>query len=538
MLKGKTKIELFENGRTVHKIEDTNTVTGAIDDIFRGVGLYNNGTALLESGTNLTRLFGGLLCFDKEIDETVTIAPAGAKIIAAGVYGEINGGANQVRGSFNSTESAFDGLNKQMTLVYDFTTNQGNGEIVSVCLTPLFGGYLNEGRPEEENTKICVFPVDFNKQPMVYWPDGKTEKLYPESVEIRGNNNSMLPFTHGYIARGLTCAEAEKLNGKGEPPYSSPDEPRTNQHYGNLTRTLEYNKPLGLALNATMSLDETNVSVTFKLFDIPSQEVSAFYNHEPKEWTTEQERTITLGSPLYPHAMTLRMSYDYERRKLYIISPKLDVANSWKHTMHGGNACNKNSKIKIWAIDLTDVYDRGLDYITVTPTEIPNLTDGPLAMLNTGYRGVPALDWLAYNGFLYVYSKPERSDVGGETKLWKIDINSPANVKVIGNIKEAAYTYINDIQDGRIFYCAGRGIRGQDVWTLNTELDTISYQETRNPDYEDFSVIPIRGDLGLVTLGGHAIGFRPNTLMTINNISTVTKTAAQTMKITYTIGEM
>ena len=89
-----------------------------------------------------------------------------------------------------------------------------------------------------------------------------------------------------------------------------------------------------------------------------------------------------------------------------------------------------------------------------------------------------------------------------------------------------------DAHDGRIYLNFGSNV----VRVLNTYTNELyAYEELNHYDYENYAIVPIRGHNALATENGHLVGVRPNVLMTVNNITPVTKTSAQTMKISYTI---
>ena len=82
-LHGHTKLELFnaESGKLEECIEDDNELTGALAEIFQGIGRFGAGDSLTQhigqsmnmngytrGCFNLTQWFGGLLAFDKNQD--------------------------------------------------------------------------------------------------------------------------------------------------------------------------------------------------------------------------------------------------------------------------------------------------------------------------------------------------------------------------------------------------------------------------------------------------------------------------------------
>ena len=178
-LHGHTKLELFnaESGKLEEMVEDDNELTGALAEIFQGIGRFGHGDSLTQyinaeetvngytrKCFNLIQWFGGMLCFDKNQDKDSPLPSYDSAIIASGVHGAANIGSNAIRGSYNSIESVFDWESKEIKFVYDFATSQGNGRIASICLTPWLGGYMNQGRSRTQ-TGISSLPVDECFQP-------------------------------------------------------------------------------------------------------------------------------------------------------------------------------------------------------------------------------------------------------------------------------------------------------------------------------------------------------------------------------------
>ena len=151
MLKGKTIIELTDvktGKKEIHK--DENMVTNALKHLFEPLGHYKDALDLFRSSNWLPyyeKLLGGILLFDGAIEEDreMLFAPASVNLTACGVYGKQNDGIGKCRGDFNVTESEVNLTDKYVKYVYDFTTSQGNGPIVSVCLTSNLGGYNGYG---------------------------------------------------------------------------------------------------------------------------------------------------------------------------------------------------------------------------------------------------------------------------------------------------------------------------------------------------------------------------------------------------------
>lgn len=162
-LKGKTVIQLYDakTGELVETIEKTNLVTNAVNNVLNGAlnalaytsnnrkGKHYELDYLFDfpSGYNLAKsMLGGILVFSKPIEEDVEhVIPSISEIksfIGCGNQGAAISG-NTFKGAINSSES--EQGDNYVKFVWDFTTEQCNGDIACVCLTSDCGGCLGYG---------------------------------------------------------------------------------------------------------------------------------------------------------------------------------------------------------------------------------------------------------------------------------------------------------------------------------------------------------------------------------------------------------
>ena len=545
-LHGHTKLELFnaESGKLEEMVEDDNELTGALAEIFQGIGRFGASDSMTQKvgsgywtrdgyrreSFSLRQWFGGMLCFDKNQDKDHPVPSYDSAIIASGVDGQANIGANAIRGSFNSIESEFDWENHNIKFVYEFATSQGNGRIASICLTPYLGGYMNQGR---SRTQVNVYglPVDECFQPNYYSRSGSVGG----SNDGSGNPGFWLPL-FGYAANGISYySESWDLSSDYRPTRAE------NMSHGGWTKILELDAINNRVLVANLTLSTGKIYITFRRYTIASNEINVWYGNGDESWPHDDSPTIELDA-LYDHIGFQFMNYDYENRILYVVAAPFDVRN---YTGSDWDACARNgvevaSDIKVYAIHVDPTIVESVENYQVDTYTIPNNTNVrlPLATALRAGNQVRELQFFCYDGYMYVFGPIYNADwwyTANNYNIYKIDLSHPTNVvQIQTNVTNFAprYASVIDAHDGRIWLSFG----GNAVRVLNTYTNELySYEELLHYDWQNYAVVPIRGSNALACENGHLIGVRPNVLMTVNNITPVTKTAAQTMKISYTI---
>ena len=546
-LHGHTKLELFnaESGKLEECVEDDNELTGALAEIFQGIGRFGAGDSLTQyinqsmnmygftrGCFNLTQWFGGLLALDKSQDKDSPFPSYDSEIIASGVYGAANIGSNQVRGSYNNTESVLDWAGHNLTFVYDFATNQGNGRIASICLTPWLGGYMNQGRSRTQ-TGISSLPVDECFQPNRYSRSGSSSG----STSLNNRPDSWLPL-FGYAADFLSWFTDNWASIQSSDEYYP-----ANSNYmgkGIIQRILELDPANNRALRVKLELSSGKLYVTFQRYTIAGDAINVWYGNGDQTWPHDDSPIIELDA-LYNHMQFQYMNYDYENRILYVVAAPFDVRNYTSY--HMGYACRNAvevaSNIKVYGIHVDPTILDNVETYTIDTYTVPNNTNVrlPLQPMRRGHQ-CRQLQFFCYDGYMYVYGPNYggSSDTTANTyTIYKIELAHPANVvQIQTNITSFAsyYAVVMDAHDGRIWINFGSNA----VRVLNTYTNELyAYEELLHYDYENYAIVPIRGHYALASENGHLIGVRPNVLMTVNNITPVTKTSAQTMKISYTI---
>lgn len=232
------------------------------------------------------------------------------------------------------------------------------------------------------------------------------------------------------------------------------------------------------------------------------------------------EQTITLSNNLLSYKS---YNYDPTDNALYIISSTYEYINP-------------NTSFQVCKISFPN--------FTVTQSNLTNATGSTLSntKANANYQSYNRI--LAYNGYLYFC--PYDYGSSPSTHYFRIQISNYANVVDYGAL---GYYYVPII-----------GINGKVVWSktylrysfpenflISDETQTFSsalsiYNES---NVEQFSLTPVMNHPLLVFAGdSNSSGIRgfhfiKGYLATINNLpEPITKTTAQTMKITYTLQEV
>lgn len=234
-LKGTTKIQLFdaETGELTDEIVKENMVTNAVPNILNPAiqmllganpndytSVTSNLPGFLKRCSPIGRnLFGGVLIFSEGLEEDVNnIIPSPRdrnNILGyAGQYSGVSG--NLMKGSYNQVESVE--LDNGFTHVWEFTTEQANGDIACVALTSAMGGDCGWNTPHNSTRKgnflIPIVSTEFTRENKLYtdsdgsWNSStaiaflnakfKSDNTSPYYNEIVTNGESTALFGVGY----------------------------------------------------------------------------------------------------------------------------------------------------------------------------------------------------------------------------------------------------------------------------------------------------------------------------------------------------
>lgn len=150
-LKGSAVIELtnVKTGET-ERYEEHNLVTKALEYLHTPIGNLKSPCACtILAEPVYDSLLGGILLLDSalEEDDSVVTLPTNVEVVGCACFGQTNTTTSPKRGSYNESESYLtaSSVERSMKFVYDFATNQANGNINCISLTNWKSGWNGFG---------------------------------------------------------------------------------------------------------------------------------------------------------------------------------------------------------------------------------------------------------------------------------------------------------------------------------------------------------------------------------------------------------
>lgn len=512
MLKGKTTIELTDiNTGEVTVVEDTNFVTNAIRDlcqpILRNHNTFHNVYSMYTGQISLNELFGGILLFDTPLEEnpdnyfppiTANMTGHGSNITYTGIDLSL--------GSFNNSLSELSSSTSRK-FVWDFTAEQANGNIASVCLTTVEGGLIGHGTktPCEVSASVQRLFGCFKHSDFICYTE--VDKTYFVPVYLSFRDDYVLYMTVSGITSGI-------LRFVKFPIWTNKEDIFNNMNAVNSVGGTTSNK-IGFGYTEMSS----NIAVNL---------------------------TSALGTQGY-------LGIAQDGKYLYIARNTNDAWN---------NNWIENTKINVVKLNLEDLT---YEYFEVTNTtgELCNIfvstdyylfSDGYSFGIADNYMFVPSK---ANPGRMYAINLQDNTIVhtvktydGNEDVIqnsntyyrgFGITVNNNVifvdvpNAGIHDRNSNTVYNPVKCVNTNdfvlKSLNCPYWGMSARD-----TSMNSVSDRSfpTDNPLYFGLTYVSRIGTDAKAF--NSAIAFVPNVLMTINNLETpVTKTPSQTMRITYTI---
>lgn len=218
MLKGHTKIELT-NVKTGEKntYEKDNFVTNLFKDAMQPCGVFGDLKTYfvnksITAKNALLEMARGVVLFDTVLpnDPDQYTLPAGVNMVGRGTDAAYNG-QDTTLGSYNASESVIDndGSNVGYRFVWDFNTQQANGTIKSICLTPTASATIGFGKSNavEDNNKTKLWEKELESYTTV---NASTYPSYDNYSDQKDNiwmdfaKNRLLRVTGGFTGNSKT----------------------------------------------------------------------------------------------------------------------------------------------------------------------------------------------------------------------------------------------------------------------------------------------------------------------------------------------
>ena len=533
-LKGHTKIELTDvntGEKEVH--EDDNMITNALKKMFGFNGMVGyDMTAALHYSINdkyseIVRLTGGLLLFEDGLEENVdNIRPGvGTKLVGCG-SGISYTGNNLNAGSYNKTESGptDDGGYRH---VWDFATNQANGQISCACLTTRSGGKITTG-------------TDYSQSDYSYGSGERAD--IKEEITFR-QYHSILPYYYSGSDSNSSDINVYSLlyvDGRTNRLIRAASDYWRYLWYTSdsdkeiFKKSIFYNKAIDLNIyrygctNFSISDTLNKSGDTSDYNDGMIETVHVDMPSELKSLITDDMINNTYKG------FAVSISNDENYIYISIVLPTDKASNLY---------INANANIHVWKINVETFAS---SYIKVT-----NTTGEKIKFVSDQRTAISKMQYVFDNYFFCV---------GYETnQAYIIDLNDNTKIKTIAWIRgetelKLTISSYNDIaiyyERGRLVYVQGTGGSRNFVRVIDPVLGRVFSKNIEDDIYAT--------NMGTNTLKlwtkvhgtpffinadsqssyrARAYGsFDPAILITINNLSSpVTKTASQTMKVTYTL---
>lgn len=217
---GKSIIELTNvNTGETRKYEDKNMITNAVQErLTAWLAFFPREAVQSKAFPLYAEMFGGILLYDKPLEENpnnydLPDLSVSRLVGHAGKF--VTNGDNKMRGSRNTTESGFINDKKGYKYVYDFATDEANGQISALSLTHeimgYYGNYISWADLISTNTYDGTFPTRLydtgyygNNTPFLISKDTKFYVNMVESEKIKNGNKISYLTTNLSIPNSTT----------------------------------------------------------------------------------------------------------------------------------------------------------------------------------------------------------------------------------------------------------------------------------------------------------------------------------------------
>lgn len=480
-IKGSATIELTNADGSKEIYKHDNMITNAVQDLCmsqRGdmatiLKIVDNGDSYAQT------LFGGLLLFDETLDTDANNYFLPTVKCTGYASQDAYAGLDTCRGSFNATEGGVqaDGSYK---FVWDFATSQANGTIKSLALCPNMMGQIG---------------ITSNKV------SSESKDFYMKRTNINPFNGYMYPSgqADGFDADGLyivavidDIAYAASMDNIGYNGKAGVSSDLIFKYNGGILKLLRF------------KLGASSIALTDKV--CRASYIDTINVQLPAEFVD----SITYAA----YCSLIALNYDKDNNKI-IVFP-----------CYRTSLLAVNDTIKYCDIDLSN-------NCAVTVHTFTNNTPGSIT--GYGYTGVNNSGYSLYVMKDYVVVE---SEVGNIYKYYSIKKNDNTQVKEIQRMDGTSLVFNSEQRIIPIFK-KGKILVAYINGYIVIDLESGQMRDTNINGINQFCNIDIGHESVFAMTGknlAYSMCFNPFILCTKNNLdSPVTKTASQTMKITYTL---
>ena len=485
-IKGSATIELTNADGSKEIYKHDNMITNAVNDLCmsqRGematiLKIVNNGDSYAQA------LFGGLLLFDETLDTDANNYFLPTVKCTGYASQDAYAGLDTCRGSFNASEGGVqeDGSYK---FVWDFATSQANGTIKSLALCPNMMGQIgltsSKVSSESNNFYMKRNNIDpFNSNGYMY-PSGMADGFRADGLYIVAVIDDI-----------AYAASMDNIGYRGDSGISS---------------NLMFKKNGGVLKLLRFKLGTSSIALTDKVCR------ASYIDTINVQLPTEFVDSITYKSSNMYNSI-IALNYDKDNNKI-IVFP-----------CYRYSSLAVNDTIKYCEIDLSNNF-------AVTVHTFTNNTPG--SIMRSGYTGTNNDGYSLYVMKDYVVVE---SEVGNIYKYYSIKKNDNTQVKEIQRMDGTSFVSNSDKRIIPIFK-KGKILVAYINGYIVIDLESGQMRDTNINDINQFCNVDIGHESVFAMTGKnltYSMVFNPFILCTKNNLdSPVTKTASQTMKITYTL---
>lgn len=489
-IKGSATIELTNADGSKQIVKHGNMITNALNDLLvsqRGeiAPLFK----IADNGNSIARLaFGGLLLFNDTLNQDANDYFLPSTKITGYASLSAYGGLDTARGSFNESESGLQADGKSYKFVWDFSTSQGNGSIKSLALCPNIMGQIGAS-----DSIVNSEHKDFYMNNAIVIPFNNDGNM----LNNNGNTDNVSNYNYKIVAVQNDIAYAiDMYNINKDSSYSS-------RHITQNGGKLKLYK---------FKLCAKNISI------LDSVGMARYLGYDEVVLPTD------FVSNLYSYAeYCLAFSFDFSSGKLLAFPCYLKTD------------CTVNNTIQYLEIDLKNGY-------SITQYTFTNNTAGTIKQDGRCDQSYCLLNYVVLKNHIVALSVSD-----GVKKLYTINRTDNTNVKQakFGNGIELTINKTYRIEpifwsDNVLVLNIGAvSSSNENIYIL--DLKTGEVRKTNAQNMSVFSNVDIGSKVLFAKVGSY-LSYTPTVnpfiVTTKNNLdSAVTKTASQTMKITYTLTE-